>query len=133
MIKIVVQFSAIGRIGRLLNPCYKMSKKIYPSDISRDQFENIREILESAMKKTCPRKYALFDIWNGINYTLKTGCQWAALPSDYPDYRSVHRYFMLWKKEDKNGNSILKRALKKNGFRRSKQPGTVLYDNLFDS
>ena len=109
------------------------SDKRYPSDITREQFEAVREILESAMKKTKPRKYDLYDIYNGINYVLKTGCQWSALPKDYPDYRSVHRYFMIWSQEPKNGKSILQQALKKNGFRRSKQPGTILYNDLFDS
>lgn len=109
-----------------------MPKKIYPSDLSREQFEKVRELLESAMHKTKPRKYDLYDIFNAVNYVLKTGCQWAALPSDYPNYKSVHRYFMIWSREPKNGDSILLQALKKNGFRRSSQPGTIIYEHLFD-
>ena len=109
------------------------TKKKYPSDITREQFEEVREILESARKKTKPRTYDLYDIYNAVNYVLKTGCQWEALPSDYPPYKSVHSYFMIWNEVPKHGESALQRALKKNGFRRSKQPGTILYDHLFDS
>jgi transposase len=68
-----------------------------------------------------------------VNYVLKTGCQWEALPSEYPGYKSVHRYFMIWSKVPKKGKSVLRRALKKNGFRRSNQGGAVIYDHLFDS
>jgi len=120
------------KIKGRLNSLFTMYKKIYPSDLTHEQFEKIREILESAMQKTRPRKHDLYDVFNGVNYVLKTGCQWSALPSDYPNYKSVHRYFMIWSREPKTGDSILLQVLKKNGFRRSKQPGTIIYDHLFD-
>ena len=112
-----------------------MKTKTYPSDITREQFEHVRPLLESAMKKTKPRKYDLYDIFNGIGYVLKTGCQWDALPGDYPHYKSVHRYYIIWSKDagrDKDQNSVLKQALKKIGTRQSNQPGAILYDHLFD-
>jgi len=34
-------------------------RKAYPSDISREQFEEIRELLESARKRTRPREVDL--------------------------------------------------------------------------
>ena len=37
-------------------------RKNYPSDISREQFEQIRELLESARKKTRPRQVDLHDV-----------------------------------------------------------------------
>jgi transposase len=107
--------------------------KLYLSDLSREQFENIREFLESAKKKTKPRKYDLYDIFNALNYVLKTGCQWSLLPKEYPHYKSVHYYFMIWSKVPPRGKSPLMKALKKNGFRRSNQGGTIIYDHLFDN
>lgn len=74
--------------------------KTYPSDITREQFEHIKPILESARKRTHPRTYDLYDVWNGLNYVLKTGCQWRALPHEYPKWRTVHEYFSIWKQED---------------------------------
>ncbi len=38
----------------------------YPSDISREEYELIREVLESARKKTQPRKYALYDVFCAV-------------------------------------------------------------------
>lgn len=56
----------------------------YPSDISRDQFEQIRPLLESALKKTAPRKMDPYEVFSAVLYLLRTGCQWRALPSDFP-------------------------------------------------
>ena len=94
----------------------------YPSDISREQFKKILPILEEARKKTKPRTHDLYDIFNALLYILKTGCQWRALPHDYPDYRSVHYYFRMWSKDKKDEKeSVLDVILKKIGRGRTYQ------------
>ena len=57
-------------------------RKGYPSDIKREQFEAIRPLLESARRKTAPRKVELYEVFCAVLYLLRTGCQWRALPSD---------------------------------------------------
>lgn len=90
----------------------------YPSDISREQFEQIREVLESARKKTKPRTVDLYDVFCGLLYVLKSGCQWRMLPKDYPKWRTVHEYFLIWgKKTADDQPSALELALKKSGWR----------------
>jgi hypothetical protein len=39
-------------------------RKVYPSDINREQFEQIRSLLESASKKTRPRTVDLYEVWS---------------------------------------------------------------------
>lgn len=51
-------------------------RKKYSSDVSREQFEKIRPILEKARKKTKPRKIDLYDAFCGVLYVLKSACQW---------------------------------------------------------
>jgi transposase len=97
-------------------------RKTYPSDVTREQFEKIRPILESARKKTKPRTLDLYDVFCAILYLLKSGCQWDMLPSDLPKRSSVHAYFTIWKaaRVDEHGNpgpSILEEVLKKIGWR----------------
>ena len=76
-------------------------RKSYPSDISQEQFKVIAPILESAKKKTKPRKLELYDVYCGLIYVLTTGCQWRELPHDFPKWGSVYFYFQIWnKKED---------------------------------
>jgi len=91
--------------------------KKYPSDISREQFEKILPLLESARKKTHPRTLDLHDVFNAVLYVLKTGCQWSALPHDYPKYRTVHSYFMKWSEQKKKHPSVLEQILKKISWR----------------
>ncbi len=46
-------------------------RKSYPSDISREQFEAIREKSAGAKKRTHPRKYDLYDLFCAVLYLLK--------------------------------------------------------------
>ncbi len=90
------------------------TEKKYPSEITREQFEEIRTILESAKKRTKPREINLFEIFNAVLYLLKTGCQWRQLPSDYPNWKTVHRYFTIWRTaQNEKGETVLNQALKK--------------------
>jgi transposase len=68
----------------------------YPSNISREQFAHIAPILESARKKTRPRTLDLYDVFCGVLYVLKSGCQWRMVPKDFPKWRSCYEYFKQW-------------------------------------
>jgi transposase len=70
-----------------------MARKVYPSDISRAQFEAIRSMLESARHKTSPREVDLYDVFCAILYLLKNGCAWRAIPGDFPGWNTVRYYF----------------------------------------
>lgn len=91
-------------------------RKQYPSDISREQFEMIRPFLESARKKTRPRKADLYDVFCAVLYVLKSGCQWRMLPETFPNWNNVYAYFKIWsEKQGKTNTSILEDVLKKCG------------------
>jgi transposase len=105
---------------------------VYPSDISREQFEEIRPLLESARKKTAPRKVDLYDVFCAVLYLLRTGCQWRALPSDFPKWRTVHEYFRQWSAAPAQGGSLLEQALKRAGWRGPRQTGAQRLDELLD-
>lgn len=61
-----------------------MSRKSYPSDVSREQFERIQPILKQARKRTRLRTVDLYEVWCAVLHLLRTGCQWRAFPSDFP-------------------------------------------------
>ena len=85
----------------------------YPSDITREQFEIIRPILESARKKTKPREVDLYDVFCGVLYILKSGCQWRMLPVNFPKWRTCNEYFRIWSEKKNGKDSILDQILKK--------------------
>lgn len=98
----------------------KVFNHSYPSDISREQYENIRENLENFKKQTKPRTIDLYDIFCGLLYVLKSGCQWRMLPSDLPKWRTVHEYYLQWgKKISEDQPSLLETVLKKISWRGS--------------
>jgi transposase len=98
-----------------------MNRKHYPSDISRVQFEEIRERLEGLRHRTRPRRVDLYDIFCAILYLLKNGCIWRALPSDFPAVSTVRYYFDLWGKTQVGEQSnVLEQALKKSSGTRAR-------------
>ena len=85
----------------------------YTSNISREQFELIREDLENARKRTRPRTVDLYEVFCGVLYVLTTGCQWRNLPSDFPNWQTVYFYYQIWRKLDEKGISLLEKVHKK--------------------
>jgi transposase len=88
-------------------------RKRYPSDVSRAQFEEIRPFLEQIRKKTKPRRDDLYELFCGVLYVLKSGCQWRMLPSDFPKWQNVYAYFRRWNEKREGQDSLLEKILKK--------------------
>ncbi len=90
----------------------------YPSDINREQFTRILPDLESARRRTKPRTVDLYDVFCGVLYLLKSGCQWRMLPADFPNWGTCYQYFQQWsERPDPEQESILEQVLKKIGWR----------------
>ena len=86
-------------------------RRAYPSDVSREQFEAIRYILERASKVTHPMDYDIYDIFCAVLYVVKEGCRWRSIPPDYPKWQDVYYHFRKWKQKKADGNSTLDEAL----------------------
>ena len=78
----------------------------YDSDITREQFAHISKELESAKKRTSPRKTDLYDVFCAILYLLKNACTWRNIPHDFPKWGIVRYYYDVWTKKNENGESI---------------------------
>ena len=48
-------------------------KAQYPSDVSREQFEYVRPLLEGLRKRTKPRTVDLYEVFNAALYLALTG------------------------------------------------------------
>lgn len=66
---------------------------MYPSDLT-DAAKVF--IDKTKMNEHWRSKYDFFDILNAILYLVYTGCQWRALPHDYPNYKIVSYYYYGW-------------------------------------
>ena len=83
----------------------------YPSDITREQFEVIRYILESAKKMTHPRTIDIYDIFCAVLYRLREGCRWRSLPHDFPNWKICYYHYDIWRKAKDGEESVLDRVL----------------------
>ena len=69
----------------------------YPSDLSDEQWQLICKLLPKRAKTgrpPIPRRWII----NAILYLNRTGCQWRALPSDFPKRKTVYTVFWRWRK-----------------------------------
>ena len=99
-------------------------RQAYPSDVTRKQFEKVEAILEGARKRTKPRTVDLYEVFCGVLYVLKSGCQWRLPPRDFPKWRACYDYFQKWSASPPCGRSLLEDALKKCGWRGPAKPWT---------
>jgi transposase len=85
----------------------------YDSDITREQFSQISQDLESVKKTTRPRKVDLYEILCAILYLLKNACTWRNIPHDFPKWRNVRYYYEVWTEKNEHGESMLDYVLAK--------------------
>ena len=92
-----------------------MARPEFPSDIPREQFELVRDMLEAARRRTRPRKHDLYDVYCAVLYFLHTGAAWRSLPREFPPWRTVHEYFTQWTMVRDGERTLLEQTLEKLG------------------
>jgi putative transposase len=73
--------------------------KSYPSNLTRDQFEVLRDLIPEPKPGGRPRSVDLWSVLNAIFYILCEGCQWRALPGDFPPWQTMYTYFRNWRND----------------------------------
>lgn len=73
--------------------------KAYPSNLSRDQYEFLKDLLPEAKSGGRPRSVDGWEVLNAIFYLLVEGVRWRSLPGDFPAWQTVYRYFRTWRKD----------------------------------
>ena len=74
-----------------------MSRRQYPSDLTEAQWNHLEPLLPKEKTEGRPRTIPQRDIINAILYVIRTGCQWRALPHDFPLWTTVYSYFRTYK------------------------------------
>ncbi len=75
-----------------------MDYPAYPSDLTDLEWRIIEPLLPLAARRGRPRKYAWRAILNAIFYVIRTGCQWRALPHDFPPWATAYHYWWVWRR-----------------------------------
>ena len=75
--------------------------KTYPSDLTDNQWNHIKELFETEKQRGRPTEIGLRLVVKAILFILVSGCQWRYLPKEYPNWQSVYYHFRKWKKSGK--------------------------------
>ena len=75
---------------------YKRDGRRYESDVTDKEWAIVESMLPKQGPLGRPRETDLREVFNAIQYVLATGCQWRALPGDFPPYSTVINYFYGW-------------------------------------
>ncbi len=76
---------------------YRRDQLRYASDMNDAEWLLLSFFLPARCRVGRPREVDLRAVMNAILYILATGCQWRALPKDFPPYTTVQYYFYLWR------------------------------------
>jgi len=75
------------------------TRKPYPSDLTDAQWAQVERFIPAPKSGGRPAKYPRREIVDALLYLNRTGCQWRALPHDFPPWDSVYWYFRTWKED----------------------------------
>ncbi len=101
----------------------------YKSDLSDEAWA----VIEPLLKRDGPGRPMTLDlraVVNAILYVLRTGCQWAYLPHEYPNYNSVYYHFHKWSWDEtwEAVNTALREQVRQAAGRQA-QPSLVIIDS----
>jgi len=76
---------------------YRRDQLRYASDMTDAEWLLLSFFVAAPCHLGRPREVDLRAVMNAILYILATGCQWRALPKDFPPRSTVQYYFYLWR------------------------------------
>lgn len=102
----------------------------YASDMTDAEWRLIARRLPPRRRLGRPRTVDLRNVVEAILFVLSTGCQWRALPREFPPYSTVQGYFYAWR--DTGRWQRIVRALVRQARRRlgrKPKPTTAIIDS----
>jgi transposase len=109
-------------------------RRTYRSDTSDTEWQVLAALVPvGGTRPGCggrPVTYPRRDIVDGIRYVVRTGCQWDALPADFPPWPLVRHYFTVWTRDgtlNRIHNALREQVRQVEG--RTAQPSAALVDS----
>ncbi len=73
-----------------------MSRKVYPTDVSDEEWESVAPYLTLIREDAAQRAQALRDVFDAVRWMVKAGCPWRMLPGDFPPWQAVEQQSKRW-------------------------------------
>lgn len=68
----------------------------YPSDTTDEEWAEMAALIPPARRGGRKRTVNIREVLNGLLYVLSTGCQWRAIPKEFPPRSTIFYYFGRW-------------------------------------
>jgi putative transposase len=81
----------------ITRPKYRRDHLRYASDMTDHEWNLIAPFMPERRQLGRPRTVDLRAVVQALLYISATGCQWRALPKDFPPRSTVQRYFYRWR------------------------------------
>jgi transposase len=107
---------------------YRRDELRYASDTRAAEWAQIVPLLPKPSRLGRPREWDLRAIVDAILYLLWTGCQWRALPREFPPRTTVQNYFYRWRNDgtwQRIGAALVARAREAAGRRAAPSAGII--------
>jgi len=72
------------------------TRKSYPSDVSDTEWDFLLPYLTLMREDAPQRSNDLRQVYDGLRYAVKTGCQWRQMPHDFPAWHVVYQQARRW-------------------------------------
>src|SRR5260370_9389852 len=69
----------------------------YQSDLTDEEWWEIEPHLPEPSATGRPRSWAMRESINGIFYVMRAGCAWRLLPTDFPPWGTIYRWFATFR------------------------------------
>lgn len=106
-----------------------MAGQVYSTDLSDRAWRIVEGLFPVNHGPGRPLELDLRQIINAIWYVVRTGCQWRALPKEYPNWSSVYYHFRKWCKDGtwRRINTAL-RKMERKRLGRNEDPSAGIID-----
>jgi transposase len=107
-----------------------MPRRPYPSDLNNAEWTILAPSLPTARPGGRPRAHPTREIVDAIRYVLRTGCQWRALPHEYPPWQTVYHSFRAWRLDgtwERLKDELREEVRARTG--RNRQPSAAILDS----
>jgi putative transposase len=71
----------------------------YTTDLTDEEWQILEPLLPPPKTGGRPRKYAVREVINGIQYVLRGGCAWRLMPHDLPQWQTAYQTWRAWRQD----------------------------------
>lgn len=107
---------------------YRRDGLRYASDLTDAEWSLLAPLMPRRRRLGRPRRVELRRIVEAILFIASEGCQWRALPKEYPPYSTVQGYFYAWRDSGRWGriNAVLVRLARRALGRKARPQAAVI-------